>query len=384
MRRLLLLSVVLFANGCALFGGDDEPVEPPAELTEFEPTVKVRRAWSVGFGGSSEGLLFGLTPATDGARVYAGGHGGRVVAVDAPSGDPVWSVKTGLPLSAGPAVGEGLLVFGTSDGETIALEAATGDIAWRRPMTGEVLAKPAIAAGRLVVRTVDGRLHALSAADGELLWSVEQQVPRLSLRGNSEPQVNGDVVIAGFDNGRIAAYELANGDVLWENVVASSSGRTEIERLADVDASIQIVDQDIYVSSYRGRTASLALESGRIIWSQDVASYEGLRADWSNVFVTTDFSHVVSLNRSSGAIVWEQDVLRLRGLTPPVPYANTVVVGDFEGYVHWLDVNSGQLAARLRADNSAVVGAPLVVGDVVVVQTDDGVLVAFRLDPGSG
>jgi outer membrane protein assembly factor BamB len=245
-----------------------------------------------------------------------------------------------------------------------------------------VLARPAIGGNRVVVRTVDGRLHGLDPADGSLLWSVEQLVPRLTLRGNSAPQIRGDVVVAGFDNGRIAAYELLTGDVRWENVVSPSSGRTEIERLADVDATIQIIDQDIYAASYHGRTASLALESGRVLWSQEVSSYQGLSADWTNVFVTTDVSHVVSLSRASGAVVWEQEVLRMRALTQPVPYADTIVVGDFEGYVHWLDVNSGELAARQRADNSAIVGAPLVVGDVVVVQTDDGHLVAYRIDAG--
>ena len=209
-------------------------------------------------------------------------------------------------------------------------------------------------------------------------------MPRLTLRGNGAPEISGDVVVAGFDNGRIAAYELADGDVRWENVVAPSSGRTEIERLADVDASVEIVDQDIYAVSYGGRTASLALESGRILWSQDVSSYQGLSADWTNVFVTNDFSHVVSLSRASGGIVWEQDAMRMRSLTTPVPYANTIAVGDFEGYVHFLDVNSGALAARTRADKSPIVGTPLVVSDVVIVQTDDGRLAAFRIESQDG
>jgi outer membrane protein assembly factor BamB len=384
MRALPLLLLSLTVAGCALFGDDDEPVEPPAELTEFEPRIKVKRVWDIDFGSGSEELLLGLSPATDGARVYAGGHRGRVIAVDAPSGDAVWAVKTGLPLSAGPGVGLGLLVFGTSDGEIIALSVDDGDMLWRAPLSGEVLAKPAIAEGRVVVRTVDGRLHALDPGDGRRLWNVEQQVPRLTLRGNSPPRIRDEIVVAGFDNGRIAAYELDDGDVRWENVISPASGRTEIERLADIDASIQIIDQDIYATSYHGRTASLALESGRILWSQEVASYEDLSADWTNIFVTTDFSHVVSMSRASGAIVWEQDVLHMRALTGPMPYSDTVVVGDFEGYVHWLDVNSGELVARERADSSAIVGQPLVVGDIVVVQSDKGRLVAYRIDPGAG
>ena len=384
MRALLLLLTTLLLTGCSLFGDDEEPVEPPAELTDFDPTVKVRRAWNVGFGGGADGLLLGLTPATDGGRIYAGAHSGRVIVVDAATGDPVWSEKTGRELSAGPAVGQGLVVFGTSDGEVLALSDQDGSVVWSHLVSGEVLATPAIARDRVIIRSVDGRLRALRADDGAELWNVEQQVPRLTLRGNGAPQIDGDIVVAGFDNGRIAAYELEDGDVRWENIVAPSSGRTEIERLADVDASIRIMDQDIYAVSYRGRTASLALESGRILWSQDVSSYQGLSADWTNVFVTTDLSHVVSMSRASGSVVWEQDVLRLRSLTTPVPFANTVVAGDFEGYLHFLDVNSGQLVGRVRADKSAIVGTPVVVGDVVVVQTDDDHLVGFRIETETG
>jgi outer membrane protein assembly factor BamB len=384
MRWLLVIIGTLLATGCSLFGDEDTPVEPPAELEDFEPTVKIKRAWSVRFGGGSEGLLLGLTPATDGARVFAGGHTGRVLSVDSQTGDPVWAQKTGLPLSAGPGVGDGLLVFGTSDGEVLAMSAQDGSVLWRAPVSGEVLARPAISRGRVVVRTVDGRLQALDTENGFEIWSVEQPVPRLTLRGNSAPMIGDDVVIAGFDNGRIASYDLDDGDVRWENVVAPASGRTEIERLADVDASIQIVDQDIYVASYSGRTASLALESGRILWSQDVSSYQGLSADWSSVFVTTDSSRVVSMSRASGAVVWEQNTMRMRSLTRPVPFENTIVVGDFEGYVHWLDVSSGALAGRWRADKSAIVGEPIVAGDTVIVQTDSGELVGFRIESATG
>jgi outer membrane protein assembly factor BamB len=251
-------------------------------------------------------------------------------------------------------------------------------------VSGEVLAPPVVGGNTVIVRSVDGHLRALSAVDGGELWDVEQQVPRLTLRGNGTPAIVEDVVIAGFDNGRLAAYDLNDGDTRWENVVAPSRGRTELERLADVDSSILVVGPDLYTASYSGRVASLAVESGRILWSQDLSSYLAIGADWTNIYVTDKNAEVIAVNRSSGAIQWSQASMRMRGLTAPIPFAATIVVGDFEGYLHWLDARSGQLVARSQTGKSAIVGTPVVAGDAIIVQTDNGHLVAYRLKEPTG
>lgn len=384
IRWSILLAVLLAATGCGLFSSDEEPIEPPAELTEFTPSAKVSRVWGLRFGKGSDGLILGLSPATDGGRVFAGDHNGEAVAVDAETGKPVWVFESKLALSAGPGVGNGLVVFGTSDGDVVALNAIDGEELWRANVSGEVLARPAIAEDLVVIRTVDGRVRALDVVEGKELWTVEQQVPRLTLRGNGAPMIGASLIVAGFDNGRIAAYDLDDGDVRWENVISPSSGRSELERLADVDATVQIIGQDLYAVSFNGRVASIALESGRILWSQDLSSYRAIGTDWDNLYLTDDESAIIAMNRSSGAILWQQSVLRLRSLTGPVPFGTTVVAGDFEGYVHWFDGVSGALAARARADNSAIVGQPVVVADIVVVQSDDGHLVAYRITRPSG
>lgn len=380
-RRWSVIASVLILSGCSIFGGGDDDevaVDPPVELAEFQPTLRISELWKAKVGGGTENLLLGLRPATDGARVYAGDHEGTVIAVDIANGKDLWRVDTGLRLSGGPAFGQGLIVFGTSDGEVVALDVQDGSERWRVPVFGEVLAAPVISQGYVLVRSVDGRLRALEAGTGSERWNIEQPVPRLTLRGNSTPAVAGELIVAGFDNGRIAAYELADGDVRWENVVAAPSGRTEIQRLADVDADVRVIDQDIYVASFNGRTANLALESGQILWSQDLPSYRGLSADWIAIYVTDDSSHVVALNRSSGAIMWTQEDLHMRAVTTPVPYQSTVVVADFEGYLHWLDAATGAMAGRVRADDVAIIAPPVVAGEILVVLTESGRLAAYR------
>jgi outer membrane protein assembly factor BamB len=369
--------LLVVVAGCA--GRSKDTAEPPAKLTAFEATLDVERLWSGKVGGKSERLRLGLRPATDGARIYAGAYDGQVAAFDAETGEKVWSVKTRLPLTAGPGFGGGLLAFGTADGDLLLLDAATGAERLRQPIGSEVLAAPAIGSGVVVVRTVDGRLRGFSSTNGSTLWTVEQSLPPLTLRGNTAPRVAGTLVVSGFNNGRVGAYELTNGDAAWEVAVANPTGRSELERLVDVSAGLQVVGNDVYVVGYHGSAAGIDLQTGVVLWQQDLSSYAGLGADLNNVYVTNDFDAVVALEREAGTQVWRQEALRLRDVTAPTRYANTLVVGDYEGYVHWLSPDDGSFLARERAAGERISAAPLVVGQNVYVQGDDGTLAAFTL-----
>jgi outer membrane protein assembly factor BamB len=377
-RRIGLLAVLLVTlSACG--GRSKDTSEPPAELTSFEPTLDVRRLWSGKVGGGSERLRLGLRPATDGARIYAGAYDGQVASLDAGTGRKLWSVKTDLPLTAGPGFGDGVLAFGTADGDLVVFDAASGAERWRQAIGSEVLASPAIGSNVIAVRTVDGRLRGFSVGNGSTLWAVEQNLPALTLRGNTAPRVSGTLVVSGFNNGRVGAYELASGDAAWEVAIANPTGRTELERLVDVSAGLQVVGNDVYVVGYQGRAVGIDLATGVVLWQQELSSYSGLGADFNNVYVTSDLDAVVALTRAGGTQVWRQEALRLRDLTAPTRYANTLVVGDFEGYLHWLSPDDGSFLARERAAGERISAAPLVVGENVYVQGDDGTVAAFTL-----
>ncbi len=376
LRVAACLTLAVVLGACA---GRKDVSEPPAELTDFDATVDVEKVWSDKVGGKSERLRLGLRPATDGARIFAGAYDGQVAAFDAASGDKIWSVETDLALTAGPGFGENVLAFGSADGELLVLDAATGQERWRQAIGSEVLAPPAIGTGVVVVRTVDGRLRGFSTATGSTLWTVEQNLPSLTLRGNTAPRVAGTLVISGFNNGRVGAYEIADGDPAWEVAIANPTGRSELERLVDVSAGLSIVGNDVYVVGYHGRAVGIDLETGVVLWQQDLSSYAGLGADVNNVYVTSDFDAVVALDRNAGTQLWKQEALRLRDLTAPTRYANTLVVGDYEGYLHWLSPDDGSFLARERAAGERISAAPLVVGQNVYVQGEDGTLAAFTL-----
>ncbi len=382
MRIWLLIAVLglgLGSSGCAMFGGGDEdPIEPPAELVEFDQTLSVRRIWSVRIGGDSERLRLGLAPATDGARIYVGTYDGTAAAYDAREGDRIWSVDTDLRLAAGPGYDDGLLVFGTTDGDLLALDAESGEELWRQSVGSEVLAPPAIGSDVVVVRSVDGRLRGFSSAAGRLLWTVVQTAPAFTTRGNTAPYIAGTVVVSGFDNGRLGAYDVTSGDPYWELAVAIPSGRTALDQLVDISAGLQVVGNDVYAVGL-GRAVGVALETGLVLWQQEMSSHSGLGADFNNVYVTSDVDEVIALDRTGGTPRWTQSALRLRDLTAPSRFGRTVVVGDLEGYLHWLSPDDGSFLARERASSQRIAAPPLVVGENLFSQSEDGTLTAYTI-----
>jgi outer membrane protein assembly factor BamB len=376
---LVVLAAAALLSGCALFGRDKSTAEPPAELVPFDATIEVRRLWSSRVGGSSERLRLALRPSSDGMRVYAGARDGKVQAIDAESGRAVWSVNTRLPLSAGPAYGAGLLAFGTSGGELLVLDAETGEERWRRPVGSEVLASPAIGGNIVALRTVDGRLRGFSTRDGAELWAVEQTLPALTLRGHTSPHIAGQFVVTGFDNGRIGVYQAGTGDPVWELPIATPTGRNELDRLVDISSAVQVVGNDVYAVGYQGRAVSVDLNTGLVLWEREMSSFSGLDVDLTRVYVTNDVGGVVALNRRDATSIWSQDALRLRDVTAPTRFRNSVVVGDLEGYLHWLDLDDGGFVARARAGSARISSAPIVVGNSIVVQSEDGRVSAFTI-----
>jgi outer membrane protein assembly factor BamB len=371
------LWLLLVASGLSACGKDT--IEPPADLVQFDPVIEIREVWSTKIGGGSERLRLGLAPATDGSRVFAGSYDGTASAYDLASGEIVWSTDANNRLAAGPGVGFGVVVYGTTDGSLLALDADTGEELWHAPVGSEVLSAPVVGEEAIVFRGVGGQLSAVSIEDGTEIWAVIQTLPTLTLRGNSAPIVIGDSVVAGFDNGRVGMYEMEFGQREWEIALASPVGRSEIDRLVDVGVDLEIFGNDVYAATYQGRAAAIDLSSGGILWQRDFSSFTGIGVDIQNVYVTTDVSAVVALNRLTGTEVWRQEGLRLRDLTSATRFRDTVVVADFEGYLHFLSGSNGSFLARERAGSGQITGQPLALGPLLLVQSEDGTITALEI-----
>jgi outer membrane protein assembly factor BamB len=380
-RSLAAIAALVLLAAC----DKDKDAEPPAELVDVKTTLAVHKLWSSNVGGGGEKLRLALDLAEVDGTLYAASHDGEVVALDPANGRKRWETDTKIELSAGPGAGGGLVAVGTNGGRLLALDASSGKERWRVQLSGEVLAAPLVTGDVVVVRTVDGRLHARAATDGKELWSVEDLVPRLTLRGTSPPILAEDSVICGFDSGKVMSVGLGDGTTRWQAQVSSPRGRSELERLADVDAAVRVSGADVYAVGYQGRVAMISLDSGQIWWARDLSSYRGLALDGDQLYVATSEGDVVALARRDGSVVWQQQSLKRRGLgAPAVTDGGVVVVGDYDGYLHFMDRGSGNFVARERMSRTRISAAPLVTGDRIIVIDDGGDITAYRTGVAKG
>lgn len=387
MRVLLLVLSVLGLTGCAAldalksipdyFSGGEDNTDPPALLTEYPPEIAVDLLWKRGVGPAEKFLK--LVPVADDGKIFAADRDGNVAAFVLKTGEEVWHVDVDERLSAGPGVGARMVVLGASDAGVVALDEAEGKRLWRIDVSSEVLSVPVFARGVVVIRTADGRVMVLNQADGQSEWIYEVGVPALSIRGTGTPLVVQDKLLCGFANGKLIALRLSDGKHLWEASIAIPSGRSEIERLVDLDVNPVENDGIIYIASYQGGTSAVLEQDGEVIWrNQDVSSATGISYDWRYLYISDVNGDVWQLDQRHGASLWKQSDLHQRKLTMPVVYEDYVVVGDFEGYVHWLSKSDGRQLGRIRITEAGIQAPPLVVDNVVYVFAKDGTLAALQ------
>lgn len=378
-RSALILVLALLGSGCSWLGiGGTNQAEPPAELVDIQQPVSINQLWETQVGSGTGGAFIKLRPAVTDERVYAASHDGVIMAVDADSGETEWKTETELPISAGVGLGNGLVVVGTSQGEVLALDMDNGEEAWRTQVPSEILASPRVAEGVAVIRTVDGKFIGLDALSGTRLWVYEYTVPVLTLRGSAPPLLAQGMVIAGLDTGRLLVLSLRNGVPVWEKTITPPRGRTELERMVDIDTELRVIGGILYVAAYQGNITAIDLRDGSTLWSQELSSHAGLDADARRVYVIDDQDVVWALDRRNGVTVWKQEALTRRFLSAPVVSGDYLVVGDFEGYLHWLARDDGGLVGRVRAGKQGISAPPAARGDTVYVLSDGGTLGAFR------
>lgn len=397
IKRLILFPVMIVGlallTGCAgldagrdmisglaeYIGGDDDNADPPATLQEYQAELQVDTLWHESVGDGADKKFLKLVPAVRDGRVFVADHNGLVQARSSANGDLAWATKTEYHFAAGPGLGMHLVILGTSQGEVVAFDNSTGEQKWSTTVSSEVLAVPVIAKGKVIIRTTDGKIVALKEESGALVWSAEHSVPALSIRGTGTPIVIEDSVLAGAANGKMLALQLADGKLLWEATIAIPSGRSEVERLVDLDVDPIESRGAVYISSYQGGTSSVSEIDGDVNWrNENVSSYTGLSADYRYLYVSDTHSEVYQLDQRNGASLWKQKELHNRQLTAAVAYENYVVVGDYEGYVHWLSNSDGRQLGRVQVASSPIETRPVVIDGTVYIYAKDGTLAALR------
>ncbi len=402
LKRFILIPALLLAACSSTPVDDFQDESVPLPLSELKSPIKVERVWARRFRDAATKHFVRLPLDLSQQQVLVTDVSGAIKAYDQGKGTPLWQHNVDKLLTGGFSRYQGVAYFGTGDAQVVALDLATKSELWRVAVSSEVLTRPAVDDKQVVVQTVDGKVQALDRENGKQRWLYERSVPALSLRGGSSPVIVDQVVLVGFSSGKLLALNLTNGEPQWEATVANPRGRTDLERMVDVDAELIVDNGLVYAVSYQGRVAAVLLETGRVLWVRDISSYAGMVLAGRYLYVADSGGRVWALDKDNGTTLWRQGDLRGRGLTAPAVMGNYLIVGDYQGYLHWLSLEDGSLVGRHRVvyedyfvhkdreeqgrlygfdEDIAVNSAPVVLDDRLYAASNDGVLAAFRIVP---
>lgn len=387
LRNSGLVCGSLLLTGCSYvspylgFLADEDNSPDPTPLVEFSPTVDLEQQWEKKAGSGNDELYVRLMPANVGDRLFAVDIEGHLFAFDKDSGDILWKTEIDKRVTGGlGTLDASLILLGTGDGEIIAFDQDDGAELWSAQLESEVLAPPNGAGEHVIAYAGNNTLYGLNAANGEIDWKVNNSMPALVLRGNSMPLMMGDqVVYVGLSNGRVLALDAENGNRLWERPISIPRGRSELQRMVDINGRMALVNDTLYVVSYQGQVAALAVSTGTERWHHEMSSYTGVSANEDYVAVTDSDDIVNLLSAKDGAVLWKQESLTYRQVTLPVFWEDYVVVGDKEGYLHILSLEDGSFVGRVEVGGEGIVVPPLVVKDALYVLANNGQLSVYTL-----
>lgn len=397
------VSLSFTLSGCAVFStvrdyfsSDKDDAGEPVELTRIDAEVRVSRVWRAKVGdGLSKKHLMEITPVVIADRIFLADAYGMVEARDRFSGNRVWRARIGEAekkpiwrfferyetafVSGGLGAGGGRIFVGTTRGDLIALDAADGTTVWRTQLSSEVLSAPAVDDGIVVAHTIDGQIVALNAETGATIWNYDTQVPLLSLRGTATPMIQSGRVYAGFANGMVVTVDLVSGRPIWEQRIMLPTGRSELERMVDVDGTPILGQGFLYAASYQGFLKALRLADGAVIWEREVSSFRDLAIGLGQVYVVNEDDVVMAINQRDATLAWEQEGLKFRGLTSPVAFGNYLMIGDDQGFLHVLAQSDGRFLGRYKLKDG-IRSEMLEVDDVLFTLANDGTIEALEFE----
>jgi outer membrane protein assembly factor BamB len=371
-----MMCAVLFITACA----DDDNLDQPAELVPFYSEHYLKVNWHASTGtGSGEQYVF-LQPLILSKIAVTVSRDGVINIISLATGDFESEIELDTTISAGIGGNEDIWLFATRDAHVIAVDAKKRTELWRTRVPSEVLARPVIYKDSSVIRTIDGKIISLDLNSGKIRWQYQRAIPDLTLRGSSEPVIARDKIFAGLADGRLIAISPDNGEVIWDVALAVPAGRSEIQRLIDIDGDAELYGRVLYAASYQGRVAAIDVERGQFLWARDFSTHTGVTLDEKVLYSSDDKGHVWALDRLNGATLWKQEKLEYRKLTRPTIIGDYIAVGDFEGYVHLLSRFDGHFVARYQLGQFDDLGWELATGIIVppVVKGENRLVVVTR------
>lgn len=374
LHIILLIMLMALNSGCT-----KDDVIKPAKLTQIKSSVKIQTLWSEDVGKPFEKGYWTLRPAVVTDRVFVTDAMGQVSAYTLDRGRLVWRKKLNAQVTAGVFADTQQVYVALISGDLVALNADTGAELWRQNLNSEMLAPVARLSGYVVAQTIDGHVQALDSQTGAVIWRYDTVLPSLTLWGTSAPVITNGTVLAGFANGKLVSLDLTTGRLVWERWIGIPKGRSEFERLTDLDGQFWVQDDVVYAVGYQSRIAALSLPQGQPVWTHDLSSYVALTADASSIYVADAEGTVWSLDLQTGSVQWQQPALNLRQLSGLAVQQNQLLVGDLEGYLHVLNADTGEFIGRSRLSSSPLRTAAILADDRIVIQASDARLKVLTL-----
>ena len=365
--RWMALAAVALLAACA--SGPEQP--KPSPLPEVSGAFKVQKAWSNQVGPVSSPLMASV----HGQLVAVASSDGQLALIDPQNGRDIWRLNVNAPIQAGVGGDGQRFAVVTQNNELLAVEA--GQVIWRQTLSALSYTPPLVAGGRVFVLTGDRAVTAFDGATGQKLWTQQRPSDPLVLQQAGLLMPLGDQLLVGW-GGRLVALNPLNGAARWETLVGSTRGTNEVERLVDLVAVASREGNSLCVRAFQAAVACLDGATGRLSWSRAAQGHQGLAGDAQHVWGVESDGKVLAWQRQSGTPLWTQDALRFRGLSLPLSWSRQVVVGDQEGWVHFLSPQDGQALQRIGTDGSAITGRPVAVGQTLVVVTRTGGVFGFR------
>jgi len=382
---VLIVSASLVVAGCSgqslpgsqLFNQSVYVAPVLKPLKALEGNVNAQTLWQVNTGSSVSNAR--IHPFVNDTAVYTA-NGATVSAWDKSSGKVIWSTPLGQRISGGVNGDETTVFVGTRDGNAVAIDAKTGKTRWITALSTEVLAVSPASQGRVVFRTIDGKLHSLDSSNGEAVWQRQQRTPQLSFYGASVPIIVDKGVIAGFDNGKLAAYDLNSGKPIWEVTLSVPKGSSELDQIVDIDGRLKPLGNALFASNNNGRMAGINMQDGNVGWAKVFSSITGADANKDGVFSSDEKGHIWKIEPLTGKSLWSQDDLQNRRPTAPTltTSGSHIITGDRQGNLHWIDAKTGLITSRIVGDPAGYHVPALSISDTVYTLGRSGVLTAIR------
>lgn len=363
MKKIAVASLAVlsaaFLTSCTTISGVGEDNTPdPSTLTNFSSTVSPVLLWSNKIESRQTVSIF-----------------------DFSNGNVFWKANLKEDLAAGPAIStaNNLVVAGDTKGGLWAFNLNNGQILWHITLTDPIVSTPIITDHKIFVRTLDGTVWSINTSNGSPAWHSINNVPMMVLSGGSKPMLINNLIIVGSSNGLLTAYNSETGAIKWQTAIARPQGVADVEKMVDIVANPKLSGNMVYVVTYQGNLAAINSQTGSTLWSRPLSSYTGLAVSNSAVFVTDAQSDVWAFNRMTGQEIWHQNYLKFRHLTSPaiVDRDNAIVIGDGEGYVHWLSQLNGQTIGRIKINHSAITEVPQIKDGSIYILSSNGLVSAY-------